>query len=508
MAEENNTTAEKFVYLLYIPGGAMLGCIPLKMLTELERLTGRSSRDLFQAFEGASTGAICVSSLLSGHSAQETLDAYKIDGQRIFEPIDNRKLKMSFTNVASSVFSGADPLKRHRYKLGEIIRTSNQLMRSLDESYFQDFDNLKKFSKQEIISKSSQNNAAKICKKLLADKSIDLESHELIKTMDIYIEQITPTGTLSSFFYKVARKPVDLVIKYWAGDHYYSSETPREIFKERFGKRRLSDSPKSIYMPAYNQEDGQFKHFYHRKDDLFANNQDAPGQTSDGNEFIWDSTMASIASPFAFVPHKTLTGNIYTDQALIHSPVVSVSDLHNRNKTGPSVKLVYFGVGRYDETFIMQEHKKLGVIGRVLSGGMLSDMENYTVTMADQVIRNLIGVDNISVFNPRLTTNEVVALNLEPSRDTLDATPENTQKLEQIADSYIEIPRVKARLHNLAIDLSENLYNLGQLNKDDFELVKKRCDCAHIDENKPHHQDQRNSPWQGVKSGLGWAPGP
>jgi patatin-like phospholipase/acyl hydrolase len=131
MAEENNNTAEKFAYLLYIPGGAMLGCVPLKMLTELERLTGRPSRDLFQAFEGVSTGAICVASILSGHSAQETLDCYKTDGQKIFVPIPNRTLKMSFTNVASFVFSGTDPLKQHRYKLGEIIRTSNQLMRRL-----------------------------------------------------------------------------------------------------------------------------------------------------------------------------------------------------------------------------------------------------------------------------------------------------------------------------------------------------------------------------------------
>jgi predicted acylesterase/phospholipase RssA len=327
--------------------------------------------------------------------------------------------------------------------------------------------------------------------------------------MDIYIEQITPTGTLSSFFYKAARKPVDLIINHWAGDHYYSSETPREIFKERFGKRRLSDSPKSLYIAAYNQEDAKFKHFYHRKDDLFANSPDAAGETADGNEFIWDSTMASISSPFAFVPHKTLTGNIYTDQAIIHSPIVSVSDLYRHKEAGTNIKFVYFGVGRYDESFVMQDHKRLGVLGRVLSGGMLSDMDNYSTTMADQALRNLIGADNISVFNPRLTTKEIKALNLEPSRDILDATPENTQKLEQIADSYIEIPRVKARLHNLAIDLCENLYNLGQLSKDELDVVKQRCDCANIaDKDKPHHQDQSNSPWQGVKNWLGWAPGP
>jgi hypothetical protein len=414
---------------------------------------------------------------------------------------------MSFTNVASFVFSGTDPLKQHRYKLSEIIRTSNQLMRSLDESYFQDFDNLKKFSKQEIISEGSKNSAAKICKRLLADQSISAESRELIKTMDIYIDQIIPTSTLSSFFYKAARKPVDMVIKHWAGDHYFSSETPREIFKTRFGKSRLSDSPKSIYIAAYNQEDAEFTHFYHRKDDLFANASDSPGETSEGNEFIWDSTMASISSPFAFVPHKTLTGKIFTDQAIIHSPIASICDLYRRKETGTDIKLIYFGVGRYDESFVMQEHKKLGVIGRVLSGGMMSDLENYTTTLANQALGNLIGPSNISVFNPRLTTQEIKALNLEPSRDTLDATPENTEKLEQIADSYIEIPRVKARLHNLAIDLCENLYNLGQLDKEQLDIVKQRCDCANIiDKDKPHHQDQRNSPWQGVKSWLGWAP--
>lgn len=497
---------KKSVYMLYIPGGAMLGCVPLVMLTELERLTGLQCKDLFQAFEGVSTGSICVTSLLCGHSAANTLEHYKNDGQYFFEPIPSRALKMTFTNVASFVFNGTDPLKRHRFGLNEIIRTSNQLTRALDESYYQDFDALKKFAKQDIISEKSKKNALKICARLDKDRSISEEMREMIKTMRIYIDQIEPTGMLSAAFYNAARKPVDFIIKHWAGDYHYSSERPKEKFKEYFGKNRLSDSPKSIYIASYNLENAEFEHFYHRKNDLFANTPDAAGETSEGNEFLWDATMASICSPFAFVPHKTLTDKVFADQAIIHSPIASVCDLYNNKDADTEIKLVYFGVGKFDEDFIMQEHKQLGVVGRVLTGGILTDMENYTHSLSRKALGNLIGEDNITIFNPRLTSEEIDKLNLRPSRDTLDASPENTQKLEKIAENYINIPRVRARLQSLAIELCENLHNLGQLDKAHLDEVKKRCDA--IDDNgKPHHQDQQNSPWGGrLRNWLGWNP--
>jgi|TARA_R110002126_G_scaffold13118_3_gene56830 hypothetical protein len=505
MTATNNTKRKKSIYLLYIPGGSMLGVVPLKMLTELESLTGLTSKDLFQAFEGVSTGSICVSSIMSGFTAEQTLDRYKEDGQRFFEPIPNRTAKMTFTNVASFAFSGADPLKQHRYKLNEIVRTSNQLMRSLDESYQQDFDNLKKFAKQTIINDMHKRSALKICSRLLKDKTIPDESIELIKTMEIYIDQMEPVGTLTSIFYQAARKPVDFVIKHWAGDHHYSSDVPKETFKEHYGKARLSDSSKSIYIASYNIEEGEFEHFYHRKDDLLASGDDLPGKTSEGNEFLWDSTMASIANPFAFVPHKTLTDKVYTDQAIIHSPIASVCDLYKHKTADTDIKLVYFGVGKFDETFIMQEHKKLGVTGRLMTGGIISDMESYTNSLSRQALGNLIGDDNITLFNPRLYTEEIEKQNIAPSRDTLDASPENTAKLEKIAENYIEIPRVKTRLHNLAIDLCENLHLLGQIDQEHLDKVKARCDHAHI-ENAPHHQDQQNSPWKGVRNFFGWNP--
>lgn len=504
-SNNDNKKARKSAYLLYIPGGAMLGVVPMKMLVELERLTGLPSKDLFQAFEGVSTGSICVSSILSDYTAQETLDRYKDDGQVFFDPIPNRTAKMAFTNVASFVFTGADPLRKHRYKLNEIVRTSNQLMRAMDESYYQDFDNLKKFAKQNIISEKHKRSALKICNRLLRDETVSADSHELIKTMKIYIDNMDPVGTLTSVFYQAARKPVDFVIKHWAGEHHFSSEKPKETFKEYFGKKRLSDSPKSVYIASYNLEEGEFEHFFHRKDDLLSNDANGSGTTSNGNEFLWDSTMASIASPFAFIPHKTLSDKVYSDQAIIHSPIAAVCDLYKHKDADTDIKLVYLGVGKFDEAFIMQEHKKLGVVGRVLTGGIMTDMESYTNSLSRQALGNLIGEDNVTLFNPRLSTEEIEKLNLAPSRDTLDASPENTAKLEQIAQNYIEIPRVKRRLHNLAIDLCENLLLLGQIDQKHLDEVKARCDHANI-ESGPHHQDQQNSPWNGVRNFFGWNP--
>ena len=505
MAFMNDKSNEKSVYLLYIPGGAMLGCVPLKMLSELESLTGLASRDLFQAFEGVSTGSICVASLLTGHSASATLEHYKEDGQRFFEPIPNRTLKMAFTNVASSIFGSADPLKKHRNKLNEIIRTSNQLMRALDESYYQDFENLKKFAKLNIISEKQKKSALRICDRLLKDRTISEDSHEMIKTMEVYIDQIKPAGTLSSLFYKAAREPVNFIIKHWAGDHHYSSEIPKETFKRQFGKMRLNESPRSVYIASYNLEEGEFEHFYHRKDDLTAKGGDQAGQTSEGNEFIWDSVMASIPSPFAYVPHKTLTNKVFTDQAIIHSPIASVCDLYKHKEAGTKIKLVVFGVGNFDKSFILQDHVRQGAIGRFVTGDIMSDMESYTNSISQHALSNLIGEENITIFNPRLITEDIEKQNLIPSRDTTDASPENTAKLEKIAQNYIEIPRVKARLHNLAIELCENLYNLGQIDQEHLDKVKERCDHAHIHA-KPHHQDQNNSPWRGVRNFFGWNP--
>lgn len=60
--------------ILTIDGGGMRGIIPVAMLAELERMTGRRIQDLVHMVAGTSTGAIIAAGIALGMSAQEMLD--------------------------------------------------------------------------------------------------------------------------------------------------------------------------------------------------------------------------------------------------------------------------------------------------------------------------------------------------------------------------------------------------------------------------------------------------
>lgn len=89
--------------ILSIDGGGIRGVIPLVMLAELERRTGRCCVDLFDFFVGTSTGAIITLGLnvpAAGHpgkprySAQELLDRYIAKGPTIFKAEHWHRLKL------------------------------------------------------------------------------------------------------------------------------------------------------------------------------------------------------------------------------------------------------------------------------------------------------------------------------------------------------------------------------------------------------------------------------
>lgn len=60
--------------ILTIDGGGMRGTIPVAMLAELEKMTGKKVQDLFDMVAGTSTGAIIAAGIGLGMSAQEMLD--------------------------------------------------------------------------------------------------------------------------------------------------------------------------------------------------------------------------------------------------------------------------------------------------------------------------------------------------------------------------------------------------------------------------------------------------
>ncbi len=72
---------------LCIDGGGIKGIIPLCVLVEIERFTGRQSCEFFQQINGTSTGGIIAALLAKGYSAKEVLDMYLLKGRDIFKPI-------------------------------------------------------------------------------------------------------------------------------------------------------------------------------------------------------------------------------------------------------------------------------------------------------------------------------------------------------------------------------------------------------------------------------------
>jgi patatin-like phospholipase/acyl hydrolase len=72
--------------ILSIDGGGIRGIIPLCALVELEKQTGKLTRDVFNMVAGTSTGAIIAAAIAIGMSAEKTLELYKTLGSRIFKP--------------------------------------------------------------------------------------------------------------------------------------------------------------------------------------------------------------------------------------------------------------------------------------------------------------------------------------------------------------------------------------------------------------------------------------
>jgi len=71
--------------ILSIDGGGIRGIIPLCILVELEKQTGKLTREIFDMVAGTSTGAIIAAAVAAGITAEKTLELYKTLGHRIFK---------------------------------------------------------------------------------------------------------------------------------------------------------------------------------------------------------------------------------------------------------------------------------------------------------------------------------------------------------------------------------------------------------------------------------------
>ena len=113
--EHNNSQRKKF-NILAIDGGGIRGVFPLKVISEIERITGKPIADSFDLIAGTSTGGIIALGLTTPadkieseqndqsikhpkYSADQLLELYKTNGKYIFGP------SASFVNVSETIYS-------------------------------------------------------------------------------------------------------------------------------------------------------------------------------------------------------------------------------------------------------------------------------------------------------------------------------------------------------------------------------------------------------------------
>ena len=85
--------------ILSIKGGGIRGIIPCCHLVELERQTGKLTRDVFDFAGGTSTGALLTGVVAAGVPASSALEVYTKQGARVFSPTNDleRNAKMLAT---------------------------------------------------------------------------------------------------------------------------------------------------------------------------------------------------------------------------------------------------------------------------------------------------------------------------------------------------------------------------------------------------------------------------
>ncbi len=84
--------------ILCVDGGGVRGIIPLACLVRLERISGKSVRDLFDMVAGTSTGAVIAAGLALGVSARGMLGLYRDLAKYAFQPLPWWKVVLNMGN--------------------------------------------------------------------------------------------------------------------------------------------------------------------------------------------------------------------------------------------------------------------------------------------------------------------------------------------------------------------------------------------------------------------------
>lgn len=483
--DKGHMQKERTIFVLYIPGGAMLGIMPALMLNHLEKLTECSTPELFQVFDGVSTGSILVAGLnmrstrhpdhpmLTGYNGFEMFCKH---GPRYFPHIPNRLAKMWTANALNMFIDYVDPLAADELAIEEMKPLFATLAEETPWEYRDHVKKLQELATGRWLTKHKQREIVQIC-----DELDDIS--EAIDNITAKISELsflrTSSSRLGMVFKKCAIGAANFALRNYANDYMFDHKIPLRNYQRIMGDRRLSDTMRSIYVSAYDIKSGKAKTFFSRKQDFFSTAADNPTVTSEHNNKLWDIVMASTANPFAYPPHITEDGTVCSDKAPVHTPLTCIQDVLDHKPADARVKLVVLGTGRYltrannmDGESVKERYMKYGVAGNLVKGRELAELEHYVMSSMRDTIMQRIGKENIIEISPRLSPHTKTELMKFPSRDSLNASHENIEKIVQrVQDTIVEEDTAFRQLAQMLVD---NLHNLGQIEPDKYKRVCAR----------------------------------
>lgn len=112
--------------ILSLDGGGLRGIIPVLMLKELERRTGKRVFEMFDMVAGTSTGAMIAAGSLVGrngkpvYTLEQIEEIYTVRGKDIFPP----------KNFPGNIFTGIRSLKQPKYRPDGLSKVLSDLLRN------------------------------------------------------------------------------------------------------------------------------------------------------------------------------------------------------------------------------------------------------------------------------------------------------------------------------------------------------------------------------------------
>lgn len=481
MAEGTNDK-NRAIYILYVPGGAVLGIIPSMILARLEELTETPAIHLFQATDGVSTGGLIAgsmnvrnleNSIRPKFSSPAIFEKFRELSPVFFPQIPQRNYKMITANALNVLEDITDPLKADALILKEIEQYLKILEDSVTDGEKPVVQKIRELATTKWYSNTDRKKALKLCDDI-SKQNPNLSEHTGNLNELIFVRETN--GVFSTLFKKSALAGMDMA-RTWARDFLFDPKTMENAYKDLYGDARMSDCIRTTYITTYDTRKNGAHTFYCLKSDFFSLDPETPSEVSKGNHKIWDAVMASTANPFAFPPHTTEDSMVCVDKAIVHTPLRCVLDVLARKPPDAIVKLVVLGTGRYitsekDNANLCEEYARYGVLGNFVRGQETAELQNFTMSQANEILQGSLGPENIIELSPRLSPRTKKEVDQLPNRSPLDASPGNVQKIINRTKSFLWEEDKKIR--DLAMMLAQNLYNIGQMDEEKFIRVKNK----------------------------------